>query len=363
MDYASNSFCLVPYAVSLAPFLTMTFSNPDNKFNLLRAGIVPLLIACVLLTISCKKDETAATSEREIDTGIHENFERGPATVFLDIDRKEITISERLNLMISVTVDEDYEIGLPGFGEKLEQFGIVDYHTTQPELLDNNRTKISRSYVLEPFLSGDYTIPSMEIRFWKKDEQESEAHKIETSEAEIKVKSLLPEDLKDVKLNEIKPPVNLPRSYTVWVWAGIGIAILCIAIVAAIVFIKKRKRAEIESVNAKVLAHELAYEELRKLVSEDLPNKGKTKLFYQRISGILRHYIENRFGINAPEQTTDEFLAGLEKKQDFAMKYKALLNTFLNHCDLVKFAEYQPQTDDIQKTFDSCKAFIEETKD
>ena len=45
------------------------------------------------------------------------------------------------------------------------------------------------------------------------------------------------------------------------------------------------------------------------------------------------------------------------------MKYKALLNTFLNHCDLVKFAEYQPQTDDIQKTFDSCKAFIEETKD
>ena len=173
----------------------MTFSNPDNKFNLLRAGIVLLLIACVLLTISCKKDETAATSEEEIDTGIHEKFERGPATVILDIDRKEITISERLNLMISVTVDEDYEIGLPGFGEKLEQFGIVDYHTTQPELLDNNRKKISRSYVLEPFLSGDYTIPSMEIRFWKKDGQESEAHKIETSEAEIKVKSLLPEVL------------------------------------------------------------------------------------------------------------------------------------------------------------------------
>ncbi len=321
-----------------------------------------LLLVCILSFVSCKKDEAADTSKKEKDPGIHEKCERGPATVNLDIDHKEITIAERLNLTISVTVDEDYEIKLPGFGEKLEQFGIVDYHTTQPELLNGSRKKVTRSYVLEPFLSGTYTIPPMEVEFWKKGEEKTGLHKIETSEAEIKVKSLLPEDLKDVKLNEIKPPVDFPRSYVLWMWAGIAAAIICI-VVALIVIIIKRKKARIESIEAQVMAHELAYEELKKLVAEDLPGQGRIKHFYQRLSGILRRYIENRFGLHAPEQTTEEFLADLETNKDFLDQYKALLKTFLYHCDFVKFAEHQPQTEDIQQTFDSCKAFIEETKE
>jgi len=324
------------------------------------AAVFLLVLVCVLSFVSCKKDNAADTSEK--DTGIHEKVERGPATVSLDIDRKEITIAERLKLSVGITIDEDYEVKLPGFGEKLEQFGIVDYHTTHPELLDNGRKTITRSYVLEPFLSGNYIIPPMEVEFWKKGEEKTGLHKVETSEAEINVKSLLPEDLKDVKLNEIKPPVDFPRSYVLWMWVGIA-ATAIIIVVALIVIIKKRKKARVESIDAQVLAHELAYEELKKLIDEDLPGKGEIKLFYQRLSGILRRYIENRFGLHAPEQTTEEFLADLETNKDFAEKYKVLLRTFLYHCDLVKFAEHQPQTEDVQKTFDSCKAFIEETKE
>ncbi len=329
----------------------------------LRAAIVFLSMTCLISAVACKKDETTPTSEKEKDIGIHEKFDRGPATVTLDVDRKEITIADRLDLTISVVVDEDYEIRLPGFGERLEQFGIVDYHTTQPELLEGNRKKISRSYILEPFLSGDYTIPPMEVKFWKKGEQETGEHKIETSELTIKVKSLLPEDLKEVKLHEIKPPVKFPRSYLLWIWAGIAAAVIGIGVVATIAILKKRKKARMEDLESKIPAHELAYGELEKLVAEDLPQKGEVKLFYQRISGILRRYIENRFRLHAPEQTTEEFLAGLEIARDFPDKYKALLKTFLSYCDLVKFAEYQPKMEDIQKTFDSCKAFIEGTEE
>ena len=42
--------------------------------------------------------------------------------------------------------------------------------------------------------------------------------------------------------------------------------------------------------------------------------------------------------------------------------HKGLLKGFLGHCDLVKFAELRPATEDIQRTFDSCKMFIEETR-
>lgn len=329
----------------------------------LRSAIILLIMISAPYEMSCKKGEDASITEKEKNTGIHERYERGPAAVTIDVDQKEITIADRLNLKISVFVDEDYEIKLPGFGEKLEQFGIVDYHTTQPELLEGNRKKISRSYVLEPFLSGDYTIPPMEVKFWKKGEQGTGEHKIETSELTIKVKSLLPEDLKEARLHEISPPIKFPRSYLLWIWAGIVTAVIGIGIVAAIVILQKRKNARAEDIQAMIPAHELAYGELEKLAAEDLPQKGEIKLFYQRISGILRRYIENRFGLRAPEQTTEEFLAGLETARDFPSRYKALLKTFLSHCDLVKFAEYQPKTEDIQKTFDSCRAFIEGTEE
>ena len=58
-------------------------------------------------------------------------------------------------------------------------------------------------------------------------------------------------------------------------------------------------------------AHEMAYARLRALVAEKLVEQGRIKEFYERISGILRHYIEDRFDLHAPERTTEEFLAEL----------------------------------------------------
>jgi hypothetical protein len=327
----------------------------------LREFFVFLFVLSLIFTVSCKKEETPDAPDNEEETGIHKTIDRGPTTLSLDIDRKEITIAERLNLKITVKVDEDYEVKLPGFGEKLDQFGIIDYHTTQPELTKDNRKEISRSYVLEPFLSGEYLIPSMAVSFWKKGEEETGVHKIETPEVTVAVKSLLPEDLEKAKLNEIKPPVPFPRSYTLWIGLGLGSAFVVAGMVVAVILTRRRRKAE-EVLSQRVPAHEMAYEALRRLVADDLVNKGQVKVFYQRLSGILRRYIENRFGLRAPEQTTEEFLMGLEAAREFPGTYKPLLKTFLRHCDLVKFAEHRPQAEDIQKTFDSCKAFIKGTE-
>ncbi|MBN1832336.1 MAG: hypothetical protein JW896_09520 [Deltaproteobacteria bacterium] len=337
-------------------------SHDRTPTSWLRGFLVFLSVALIVSMFSCRKEEKRGPRGEEKETGIHETVDRGPATLFLDIDRKEITVAERINLKITMVIDEDYEVRLPGFGEKLEQFGIVDYHTTQPELTEDNHKEMSRSYVLEPFLSGEYLIPPMEVTFWKTGEEETEAHKIQTPEVTIAVKSILPEDLEEVKLNEIKPPVPFPRSFSLWTWAGIGSALVVAVTAVAVVLIRRRKRME-EVWSQRVPAHELAYEELRRLVAEDLVKKGEVKVFYQRLSGIVRHYIENRFGLRAPEQTTEEFLTSLETEQKFPGTYRPLLKTFLTHCDLVKFAEHQPGAEDIQKTFDSCKAFIKGTEE
>ncbi len=331
-----------------------------NKSPFHQIAILFLLFGCAIL-FSCQenavKGESRPTGEY---TGIKRVFERGPVTVMVEVDQKEISIAERLNLVINVTADEDYEVELPGFGENLEQFGIVDYHTSQPRLVDKARRRISRSYVLEPFLSGEYTIPPMRVLFWEKGEKEKSLHEVETDALVIGVTSLLPEDKADLKLNDIKPPVQLPRSLSTGVWIGIVICVLCAGVIVCVVIWRMKKSGR-DMLERGIPPHEAAFQELDALVAEDLIKKGDVKQFYRRVSNILRHYIERRFGLRAPEQTTVEFLTGLERDEQLPDQYNVLLGAFLTHCDLVKFAEHQPTTEDIQKTFDDCKGFVTDT--
>ncbi len=319
------------------------------------------LVLCLTAFYSCKKDSTDKGTAVNNAEGIEETVERGPAKVTLTLDKKEISIADRINLSIVIDIEEDYEVELPAFGEKLEQFGIVDYHNSQPELKGNDRKLLKRTYVLEPFLSGDYPIHPMKIQFYKKGDDAPVKHFVETPEVSVKVKSLLPEDMKDLALNEIEPPLSYPRSYTLWILSGAG-AVLLLIIASGIYYYRKRTN-KIGSIDAVLSAHDIAYNELRTLVDENLIDKGEIKQFYLRLSAIIRRYIENRFGLKAPEQTTEEFLSGLEKANNFPDQYKPLLNDFLRHCDLVKFAKFEPGTEDIQKSFDSCKAFIQGTEE
>lgn len=321
-----------------------------------------LLISCLVLIISCSKTEKQdASSVKEEDAGIHETYENGPASLTLDADKSSMTIAERLNLTITVIVDEDYEVTMPDLTGKLEQFGIVDWHTTQPELLDNNKKRITRTYVLEPFLSGDYIIPPMEAGFYKKAEGETNSHSISTSELTIKVNSLLPEDIEEMRLNDIKPPVPYPADYRKWILIAGGAFILAAAGIFIWLYMRGRRKA-IDAHAVMLTPHEIAHMELEELVAENLVEKGEIKLYYQRVSGILRRYIENRFGLRAPEQTTEEFLGCLDRDSGLPDNFKPLLRTFLRHCDLVKFAEFRPGQEESLRAFESCRDFIKGTE-
>jgi len=321
-----------------------------------------LLVLSLLLAAGCTKTKPARKTEKKAQTrtpGIHKTFERGPVTCKIDIDKSEITIAERLNFRLTVTVDPDYSITLPEIGKKLSDFGIVDFHAPPLSITKAGRKKIVRTYVLEPFLSGDYIIPEMNIYFKKNGEKER--HKLETEKITVHVKSLLPADVKNLKIADIRPPENMPERLGPGLWIAGGAALVLIACLIGFIIYRRRHA---DPINAEILIppHERAFAALKRLVEENLVEKGEIKRFYHEISDILRRYIENRFGINAPEQTTEEFLAGLSLNRDFPKNFRPLLKEFLTHCDMVKFAAYHPSEDDIQKTFNLCKNFILETK-
>ena len=319
------------------------------------------LCACVSAAlVSCERAKPSGKAGTPF--AIDRSYERGPLTLRLKVDKKELTIADTLRLVIEAEVKEDYEVELPKFGEKLEQFGILDYRTAPPELLAEGRIRVKKSYELEPLLSGEYKIPPMKIRFWEK-KAESRArpkkHELETEEVAITVKSLLGEKRAQLKIRDIAGPVELarsPLSWTVLTTAAAGLVLVA----AAVAMWRRRRRREAAA--PRVPAHEMAWRLLEALLAEQLVEKGQTKRFYIGLSDILRHYIENRFGLHAPERTTEEFLDELRTSAVLNAGHKALLEEFLRHCDLVKFAEYQPMNDEIQRTFDACKNFVESTR-
>jgi hypothetical protein len=329
-----------------------------KRFCIQQGISIFLAVICFLNISSC--DKKTKQKEADKENGISKVYQQGPVKVSLFVSGKEITIADRLKLSIEVVADENYEVELHEFGKNLEQFAIVDYKTQQPELVGKSKKKIKRSYLLEPFLAGDYTIPPLKVKFRKIDGAGDETGEIETERLIIRVTSLLSGKMGDLKLHEIKPPVGIPRSYAFLIW--MVVAVVAVSAVIFVFILCLRKKVNQSTVDTYSPAHVIAFGELEELSKDRLLEKGQVKIFYQRISNILRRYIENRFGLRAPEQTTEEFLVGLDSETNLDKSFKPLLRKFLVQCDLVKFAEHRPDSEDIDKTFENCRAFIDKTK-
>ena len=139
-------------------------------------------------------------------------------------------------------------------------------------------------------------------------------------------------------------------------------AVLVLMAIVLIVQLVRHMRARPKPVVPPPPAHERAYAALRALHARDLISAGLIKEYYYELSLIVRHYIENRFGLRAPEQTTEEFLYSLGAGSILRDAHRAVLSAFLTESDLVKFANQPAGAADAQRAHDRAVAFIEETR-
>jgi len=84
--------------------------------------------------------------------------------------------------------------------------------------------------------------------------------------------------------------------------------------------------------------HEWAVRELERIDALDLPGGQEVERYHTLLSDVLRRYLELRFGLHAPEQTTPEFLGALQKSAVLPGAQQEQLRHFLERCDLAKFA-------------------------
>lgn len=276
-------------------------------------------------------------------------------SVDVEVNKKNVTIGEEIKYRITVSADKNTEIEMPDLKDVLTDFNIKDSGFKTQKLF--SKKKIHTWYVLDSYNTGKLKIPKVIVKYKEKSNKQWE--KIEAKEQLIEVKSLLANNGVVIPLRDIKPPVNLPSSQRFY------LPVLILVFIAGLIylglkFLKKKIETKIE---VKRSADEIAFEQLEELKRKNLIAQGKTKEYYSCVSDIIRHYLENRFELHAPEMTTEEFLFYVRDYAQVIFEHKVLLKEFLLLCDLVKFAKYVPSEQEIDSVYQSARKFIVQTKE
>lgn len=156
-------------------------------------------------------------------------------------------------------------------------------------------------------------------------------------------------------IRPIKAPVEIPNGLIWAIWVG---AILILLSAAAVGVIWWRKRRMAPAPIVVIPPHVRAKNKLR----EALALIADPRLFCIAVSDALRVYLEERFDFRAPERTTEEFLLDLKATTLLTTEQKQSLAEFLEQCDLVKFARFEPTEDELRRLHDAALRLIDETQ-
>lgn len=284
-------------------------------------------------------------------SAVEQSHELGEVSIVLRVDRNPFTVAQSALLSIEAVAPEGSEAVFPSLDELPEDLQTSEPKLSDPRLVDGGRLAQIFEVELEALLPGEYEIPSLKVVV--------DEAAIETNPFLITVESVLGADADQASIEEIVDPVEIafPKE---WIVAGV----LAAAALAALVYWlwRRRRGPKGELGPPPPPPHETALAELDALLARNLLREGREKLFYNLLSGILRRYIEERFGLRAPELTTEEFLDELRTADSLDREQKDLLRAFLRECDLVKFAEVLPSGEQADGAVAACRGFVEQTR-
>jgi hypothetical protein len=290
------------------------------------------------------------------ENAIERKAEKGPVKLFVRVTPREPRLSDLVEMDVRVESQPDVEIKAPAFGQAVGEFIVRDYSERPAEPGAGNVRRFH--YQLEPAHAGKHLVRSVSIEFVDKrpsSERRDEPALIETDPLEVNVTSELGNDAPSLaNLEPMLPPRPVPQNVAMGWLVAAGLAVLLATL--GIVALRRRKRRPIEP--RRQTPEEIAHAALALLLAENLPARGLVKEFYLRLTGIVRQYVEDKTGIRAPEQTTEEFLRDMRARAVFPPERSARLAEFLEAADLIKYAGQQPEEGQIEQATARAHEFV-----
>lgn len=152
----------------------------------------------------------------------------------------------------------------------------------------------------------------------------------------------------------IKPPVLIADGWmTLLVTAGI------LALIALAVWLSIRRHRRPVQMPSPVLVP--PHIRAKQRLEQALGLLSDPRLFCIAVSDTTRLYLEERFSLQAPDRTTEEFLQELQHSEHLLPDQKMTLVQFLERCDLVKFARLEPTESELRILYAVAERLIDET--
>jgi hypothetical protein len=304
-------------------------------------------LAC-MLALACAAVGLAADAAHEPKSL---STQAGGATLIMSTP--DATIRTGQPLVVDITVDRpaDVSVMVPAIKSPLGVWDIrkAESLPASKELPD----RITERLTLVTFESGEQRVPSLTFTLRATDGKETS---LSSPELPISVSSLLTDGYDPSNIRDVKGTVDIPLEAR-WPWI-IGFAVLA-GVLAWLGFSWWKGRSARTAPPEPV--HVRAMRELDALAAQQLPQKGMVLDFYVLLSDTVRRYVEGRFGIKAPEQTTKEFLQAARFHPAIRDDHQRMLAAFLRAADMVKFAAQRPGPAECDRGLDAARGFVRES--
>jgi hypothetical protein len=285
---------------------------------------------------------------------------KGNATVRFDAEKVEdgrvqMRLSDTLHLTVSIEGDSSLNVQPPAALTTSRDWQVKQEAAPEKIPLGDGGVSWSMKYRLSPLKPGELPLDLAPFRFRSSPDTE---HWEEVAWQPIPVQVSTEVYRAEVsELRDIAPPEELPPAPS-WgiplTWIGPALALLLLLLSGWALLRRRRGRESAQ------LASQWA---LRELDAIPLPAEAANGVepFYTRLSDAVRRYIELRYQLPAPEQTTTEFLECLRRSPLLQPEQQTILRNLLEQCDLVKFARVQPSREECGKVAALARDFVQHT--
>ena len=250
-------------------------------------------------------------------------------------DTSDYLVGDYIQFSIRAEYDEGIRISPPTL---TDQLGSLEVVKVLPVTFEKNTNVQQFNYIIAGYDSARIVIPPIPITYFSGNNSESQV--TETNEVVVFIHTLEVDPGADIK--DVKQPIRIPFDWLFW-----GIIFLIILIIAIVsYFLYKKFKKPLEEVKLikrtpPVPLHILAIRALDKLDEKKLWQQGKIKDYHSEITGIIRHYFEDRYHFHSLEMTTAQSMQVLNRVMD-NQKLIEVTGKFLENADMVKFAKFVP---------------------
>lgn len=314
-------------------------------------------------------------------------FAQDEFSTTLKSSASDISLDDQITLTLTVTYPKGYKPLTPDINRLLWQqiafmqpaFTLVSEQNDPPVEVTKGSFQQWFQYVLEPWQTGTHQLGFGVLRFTN--DRGTEIHALPNTVAvtvtapeqivlqpakamivtrapQLELDALNQQHLTQDTLEQPARNRAIAEAHTFpWHYLVAYVALLTLGTAGGLLYWLSRRPKKIVVVPPK--PEVVALSKINQLRKKTPQTAEERTIFFVELSNLIRTYLEELTGINAPEKTTPEFLLALTKNTQLQAEDRQLIADLLAQADMVKFAAQETTVERCQEALNVAKRIIQ----